>query len=284
MEKFKRLLIETPIDRLVTLAQKKKGITTKTAASILGTSERQVEDWVRILEEHSMLKLVFPPVGRPRIFPMKIPPGAIIRRVEEFERRGGEVELLAERYEERVGEAEKRFTGKFVTIEDDLLKKLRDVEKNLRALAALKVIRERLEADISKFERTKTRIIGEAKRIEDVSARTAEHMGLTRDSVKDLEKEINKNIEELETHENEIKILDTEKKRVEDEILALNKEIKIVESLAPKIVPKETKASFVKMISRILKAEKGKKRLRKKKERVHKKIKKIKKKIEKIKR
>lgn len=57
------LTITTNPDRLFQMVQEKKQITVKQAATFLGVSERQVEEWGDILEDHKLVKLHYPTFG-----------------------------------------------------------------------------------------------------------------------------------------------------------------------------------------------------------------------------
>ena len=59
----KELKIETPIDELVKLLQERKKITLSDAASLLGVETTKVEDWVKVLEEHGFVELIYPALG-----------------------------------------------------------------------------------------------------------------------------------------------------------------------------------------------------------------------------
>ncbi len=59
--------METDVDKLYELARDKGIIKVKDAAKTLGIDSEQVEEWGRILEEHKLVRLRYPPVGEPVI-------------------------------------------------------------------------------------------------------------------------------------------------------------------------------------------------------------------------
>ncbi len=67
MTELKKLFLETDVDKLIELIEKKKRLSIKEAARALGEDENVIEDWIRILEEHGYLKISYPVVGSPVI-------------------------------------------------------------------------------------------------------------------------------------------------------------------------------------------------------------------------
>lgn len=61
------ILIETQIDELSKLVTQRKRVKVSEAAKILKTTESRIEEWVRILEDHGFVKLVYPALGEPEI-------------------------------------------------------------------------------------------------------------------------------------------------------------------------------------------------------------------------
>lgn len=275
MPELKKLLIETPVDRLVILAKRKNGITSREAAKLLGVSEPQIEDWVRILEAHDLLKLVFPPIGEPKIVPAKFTLERLSKKVEEFRKRKVETETLAAVYEERVGEAEKRFSEKFVPLEERLYAKLKEVENYLRALRMLSAKERVLERNIAKFEKTKTLVLKETEEVESMTGKVTEKIDEARAYAQELEKELGTTFEELGKHDKEVKVLEEEQQKIEQDLAALNKEIKIVSSLAAK----KPAVPLIKRLAGIIHGEGKRKKLARKRHAVHKKVLKINKKL-----
>lgn len=57
--------LETDVDKLYELTREKGILKVKDAAKSLGIDSEQVEEWARILEEHKLVRLRYPPVGDP---------------------------------------------------------------------------------------------------------------------------------------------------------------------------------------------------------------------------
>ncbi len=57
--------VETDVDKLYEIVREKGIIKVKEAAKLLGIDTEQVEEWGRILEEHKLVRLRYPPVGEP---------------------------------------------------------------------------------------------------------------------------------------------------------------------------------------------------------------------------
>lgn len=60
-----REIIETDVDKLYDLIRNKGIIKVNEAAKILNTNVDQVEEWGKILEEHKLIRLRYPPIGEP---------------------------------------------------------------------------------------------------------------------------------------------------------------------------------------------------------------------------
>ena len=57
--------VETDVDKLYEIVREKGIIKVKDTAKLLGIDTDQVEEWGRILEEHKLVRLRYPPVGEP---------------------------------------------------------------------------------------------------------------------------------------------------------------------------------------------------------------------------
>ncbi|MCK5016903.1 MAG: hypothetical protein KAS32_07505 [Candidatus Peribacteraceae bacterium] len=62
-----KLHIETNIDRLYEIVRDKGSIKLEDVAKKLKIDEENIEDWARILEEHNLVILHYPPIGDPTI-------------------------------------------------------------------------------------------------------------------------------------------------------------------------------------------------------------------------
>ena len=56
-------MIITPIDELLEMVKKNGRIRTKDAAKRFGVSKSEIEEWGKILEEHGLIEIHYPPVG-----------------------------------------------------------------------------------------------------------------------------------------------------------------------------------------------------------------------------
>ncbi len=81
MADLKKLLIETPVDKLIELLEKRKRVSLSEASRVLGASEENIEEWARALEEHGFVKLIYPAIGPPVI---ELGEGKIPEEKEEF--------------------------------------------------------------------------------------------------------------------------------------------------------------------------------------------------------
>lgn len=60
-------VITTAIDKLLELVEKKGSISIKDAAKVFNVSRSQIESWVKILEEHELIEVHYPPIGEPEL-------------------------------------------------------------------------------------------------------------------------------------------------------------------------------------------------------------------------
>jgi len=65
LEKKAPIILETDVDKLLKIIEEKGTITTEDLAKILKVEEEKVEEWGRILEEHGLIKMEYPPLGKP---------------------------------------------------------------------------------------------------------------------------------------------------------------------------------------------------------------------------
>jgi len=65
LEKKAPIILETDVDKLLKIIEEKGTVTTEELAKILKVEEEKVEEWGRILEEHGLIKMEYPPLGKP---------------------------------------------------------------------------------------------------------------------------------------------------------------------------------------------------------------------------
>jgi len=60
-------IITTPLDKLLDMVIKKGRISIKDAANLFGVSRDQINGWAKILEEHNLIEINYPPIGEPEL-------------------------------------------------------------------------------------------------------------------------------------------------------------------------------------------------------------------------
>lgn len=60
-------VVETDVDRLLKLVNKKGRITLKEVAEKMGVAEEDVEDWATVLDEHGLIEYFVPTFGKPEL-------------------------------------------------------------------------------------------------------------------------------------------------------------------------------------------------------------------------
>jgi len=60
-------IIETNIDKLISIVENKGSVTIISLAQELGVSPDQIEEWAKILEERGMIEIEYPPIGPPKL-------------------------------------------------------------------------------------------------------------------------------------------------------------------------------------------------------------------------
>lgn len=63
--------LETDVDRFLKIIEEKGSITIENVAKLLNVPEERVEEWGKIFEEHKLVKLEYPPLGKPVLKKMK---------------------------------------------------------------------------------------------------------------------------------------------------------------------------------------------------------------------
>ncbi|MBU3958020.1 MAG: helix-turn-helix domain containing protein [Nanoarchaeota archaeon] len=253
-ENLKKLLIETSVDKLVILARQKRGITVSEAAKLLGTSERQIEEWTRILEEHNLLKLAFPIAGPPKIIPVAVSQAKFSRKLEEFKQRKAEIETLAEGYLGQTKETEKLMNLKFVPVEEELYERLKELEGSIKYLGALKGMEKKMDSDISEFEREKDSILKESGELEKKTSEITKKIDSVTATSQDMAADVAEALADMQKQGKGMKVLEGTQKKIEDEITALEKEMRIVSALADNA----RKKSFMGKLSGLFGRKKGK--------------------------
>ncbi len=106
MAELKKLLIETPVDKLVELVARKKNLRLKDAAKLIGVEEETIEEWVGVLETYGYLKINYTPFGSPLIEmgDVKIPhsPEGIETEEEVSEQRAEKLENAIAETKEKI--------------------------------------------------------------------------------------------------------------------------------------------------------------------------------------
>jgi len=71
LEHKEPIILETDIDKLLKIIGEKGSISIEELAQMLKTNEEKVEEWGRLLEEHGLIKMEYPPIGKPRLKAVK---------------------------------------------------------------------------------------------------------------------------------------------------------------------------------------------------------------------
>jgi chromosome segregation ATPase len=217
------MLIETQIDELARIVAERKKITVREAAKLLKTSESQIEEWVRILEEYGFVELIYPALGEPQIILKEINQKDLTKKKKDLETRKEVVEEKTKDFQKKVDNAEKKIkisNKEFSELEGDLKSKLSELDKNLKV--------------VNKLEGTKEEITKKSDEIKNVADSVSKEIEGIKEEIYQMESKINEHIKSMEEHETNIKDMDEDKKVIENEIMNLEKEIKIVKLLLNK--------------------------------------------------
>jgi CBS domain-containing protein len=71
LERKEPIILETDIDKLLKIIEEKDAIAIDALAATLKVGEDKVEGWGRTLEEHGLVKMEYPPFGKPRLKAVK---------------------------------------------------------------------------------------------------------------------------------------------------------------------------------------------------------------------
>lgn len=69
-ERLKKIpidMIETDIDKLMTIIEEKKSVSIEDMSKQLNVEVEQVENWAKILEEHGLIEIEYPIIGLPKL-------------------------------------------------------------------------------------------------------------------------------------------------------------------------------------------------------------------------
>lgn len=228
---LKRLLIATSVDRLILIVKKRKEISLSDAAKYLGVSEDQVEEWVRILEEHNYLKLKYPAIGKPKILLGEVPKEQLEIKEEELGKRTEVVEKKAEKFEKKISTTEGKVRKSEKELENlgkKLHKKMggvKKVEVKLTRLRRKKEISTRkakrmellskskkIKAEqLKRVEYERRRVLGDVRKLEDIIDKTSKELEGVESFATSIERQINLDLKKLKDHQ--IDIGDLEKRR-----------------------------------------------------------------------
>ena len=214
------MLIETPIDELARIVAEKKKITIGEAARLLKTNETQIEEWVRILEEHGFVELIYPAFGEPQIILKKIEKEDLVKKKKELETKKQAVEEKTKEFEKKVERVEKKIeisNKEFSKLENELKDKLKGLDKNIKI--------------IDKLESKKAEVVKRAEEAKFVADSLNKEVEGIRAEISEMENKINEHIKTMEEHEIDIKNLDESKKVIENEIMNLEKEVNLIKLL-----------------------------------------------------
>ncbi len=65
LKKNEERMVETNLDKILHMVEEEGSVNIGDIAKVLGVKEGQVEEWGKILEDHNLIKLIFPPLGKP---------------------------------------------------------------------------------------------------------------------------------------------------------------------------------------------------------------------------
>ncbi len=243
MAELKKLIIETSVDRLVDLVRRKRSVTLEVAANGMGVSVDQIEDWVRILEDHGYVKLIYPPIGEPRIVIADLPDEFFVEKTAEFERRKALLEQRSQRFETLVSGVSRKVEvddARFKQVESELRRKLEDAERKL--------------ANLQKLEGLKSKIKRETGELDSAAKNAIEEFDRVQLLVKELDKKVNDSLSRMDKFGRDMDMINQERSMIEGEIRSLDKEIKMVQRLGEK----RMEIPMVKDIMRLFEKQKAK--------------------------
>lgn len=65
LEKKAPIILETDVDKFLKIIEEKGSVSTNQMANELNVNEEKVEEWGKLLEEHGLIRLEYPPFGKP---------------------------------------------------------------------------------------------------------------------------------------------------------------------------------------------------------------------------
>jgi len=229
---LRQLLIETDVDKLVNLIAQKGKVSMKDASKRLGIKASQIEDWAKVLEEHGLVKIVYPFVGDPRIELATIP---VDRKVREFGDRKEQLKARTEQLVKKTAEVklEVRMTDvDFKKLDKELREKLADAQKRMNEMKGLGELKRSTDADMARWQEMGKHVAEKTTQLESQSKALSGDIMVMQDTVDKMDAGINRALAACEQHGGNIRSLEGEKKNIEYEIALLDKEIRLVSALA----------------------------------------------------
>ncbi|MFH1229670.1 MAG: hypothetical protein V1678_04585 [Candidatus Aenigmatarchaeota archaeon] len=219
------MIIETQIDQLAKLVSEKKKISVSDVARIMKTSESQVEEWVRILEESGYVELTYPALGEPIIIFKSLEPADVVKKKKELEDKKEEIEDNAKDFQKSVEKVEKDIEYRkeeSFKLEGSLKAKLKDLDKNLKCLGNLDTKKQEI---VKKSQEVKSSADSVCDEIDDIKG-----------DIDKMESRINQHVKAMEGHEADVTELNKNKKDLEKEISDLERDIRLVRIIVKKPV------------------------------------------------
>jgi chromosome segregation ATPase len=215
------VIIETQIDELAKLVSERKKITVSDAASLLKTSETQVEEWVRILEDSGYVQLTYPALGEPIIIIKEIKKSDLEKKKGELDDRKDAIEGKTKEFQKKVDVVEKRVqlsAKEFSELDDVLKKKLADLDKSMKVVDKLDDQKKSIEKSSGEMKSQADSVCNQIDQI--------------KSDIVQMENKINDHIKAMEKHDTDVKALDESKKVIEGEIAKLESDIKLIKIIA----------------------------------------------------
>jgi len=275
--KMRQLIIETDVDKLVNILARTGKVKMTTAAKRIGVKSTQIEEWGKVLEEHGLVKLVYPLVGEPRIEVVKVLP--VEKKAAEFEGRHEQIKERAKEFDNKVAAVQQTVhisEGNFKELDKELRERLGDAERRIKRLGEIREMKKSLDDDVAHWEETGKRIADQSSHVHSSSKELSADITDMQNIMNTIDGTITKTLTFCEQHSGQIANLTDEKKAIEEEIAILDKEVRMVAALThhPFKIPMFTG------LKRMLKSDKKKlDKAEKHKEKLHHEAKSLEKKV-----
>jgi len=218
-------LLQTGVDKLVSLIKEKKRVSVPQAAKELGVSQVVVEEWADFLEEDDIISIEYR-LATPWLVDKKLKREEVAKKVKEFH---DKKDILIRKSESLLGFLNKegdeitKIRNEFKNLKDEIQNEASSVKNEIRELERFDELKKKIDGQIKEQENSfKSKIQGIDGQVSRMQKRYSELLGRIGDEEKVISAEKLK-AESIKRVEDELK---GKIKKIEESIINIKKKVK----------------------------------------------------------